>query len=291
MKRTRGFTLIELLVVIAIIAVLIGLLLPALAKARRNAQSMTDKTQQKQIHASMLVFAEDNRGRLPIPGWVNRLADQYTGQQLPGRGPEDNTINDSAPMYSLMIAQRFFNPDICIGPTEVSDAVVEEQEYDYGAYRPDQDTYWDDTFVADVTDESNVSYFHLALCGKRKSNAWRNNQSSEQPVLSTRGTENGEFQGGPYARSITLELHGPEREWVGNIVFNDNSASTINNFFPATVNYEPQDGFNPLEKDNIFAAEFNDFTPNSASGDTWLVLTTGGTTEDTVNPVYDPLRF
>ncbi|MHC4909924.1 MAG: type II secretion system protein, partial [Planctomycetota bacterium] len=88
MTRKRGFTLIELLVVIAIIALLIGLLLPALAKAQRNAKSMKDQAQIKQIHQTFLVFAADNKGRLPLPGLIDRLPDQYTGLNVPGVGPE-----------------------------------------------------------------------------------------------------------------------------------------------------------------------------------------------------------
>src|SRR5688572_28604520 len=75
MNRKQGFTLVELLVVIAIIALLIGLLLPALAKARANAQSLKDKTQIQQIHKACLVFAADNKNRLPTPGLINRKID------------------------------------------------------------------------------------------------------------------------------------------------------------------------------------------------------------------------
>ncbi len=67
-KRTCGFTLIELLVVISIIALLVGILLPALGAARRTAQGLRCQSNMKNLSIAHAAYGADNQGIWP--GWA-----------------------------------------------------------------------------------------------------------------------------------------------------------------------------------------------------------------------------
>lgn len=83
-RRRPGaaFTLVELLVVVAVIAVLAGLLLPGVLRARANALRTKDLSNLRQVGAALLTYAGDHDGQLPGPMPVGQEA-VYTGTMSP----------------------------------------------------------------------------------------------------------------------------------------------------------------------------------------------------------------
>ena len=112
MKKKNGFTLIELLVVISIIAILMAILVPALGRVREAAKRITCGNQLKQLGYSYVMYATDNRGKLPLltdGNWLWDL-DYYTRDALIKNGADRKVFycpSDRTKKYEMDILYFF----------------------------------------------------------------------------------------------------------------------------------------------------------------------------------------
>ena len=139
MKGRKAFTLIELLVVMVIIALLVGLLLPALGRAREEARKTQCRSNMRQIGLAMNIYANDNKGYTPcLYGYrglasgssgshaiFRRVTDLGNSADMAGGNQYESSMDAAVSMiYLLPRAQQEFTTNTSLWGSAMTDDLI-----------------------------------------------------------------------------------------------------------------------------------------------------------------------
>lgn len=290
--RKTSATVITLIVIGGILALCMlaaipmGIMLPALGKARASAREIKDSTQVRGVHQGMILFAQNNSDLYALPSTLDK--DHITVA-------EGELKDTPAHIMSIYMYRGYFSPELLVSPAEANPAFMANMNYQYSqpsaAASADKSlALWDPAFQAypiewtsagpTRTGAGGLSYALMPPLGGREPK-WSNTFSATEAIVGNRGPaydavgsgaglnwslhpDNGGVPTGNAevgTNSYTLLIHGGRTTWEGNIAFNDNHVSFETRADPESLPFT----FNGLtagrtiQLDNLFVDE-NDST-------------------------------
>jgi prepilin-type N-terminal cleavage/methylation domain-containing protein len=296
-KKRNAFTLVELLVVISIIALLVGLLLPALGRAKRTAQQVKCGAQLRGIHQGLVGWSSDNDDSYPIPERLDK--NDWTE-------PNSANKNRTGNVMSVLIFGQVISPDLCISPGEASaeiqtpiessqltqynfrftsqsaNGVVENSEH--ALYDPrfkgspldheanNNHINWEDSELNQQVGHNSYAHTPITWRATRTQDMWGSSQANaRQAIMSNRGPtydeldlqdpSEWELTKDEYGeQSLSLEIHGSRKSWAGNVLFNDSHVDFFTNPNPESIQIWWA-GEESTIRDNIFHDEQQEEDP------------------------------
>ncbi|MEZ6190001.1 MAG: prepilin-type N-terminal cleavage/methylation domain-containing protein [Phycisphaerales bacterium] len=261
MKRSKGFTLIELLVVISIIALLIGILLPALGAARRAARQMKNTTQVRGIVQGLVVYAGGNKERMPGTDSKGFIAYDLDG---PNKSDLATTINGAtvAGRYWLMLDNNQFTGEYLISPSETKTVWTTDNPTDIST-----NNY--SFALLNITDTATVP----TAVGQQvrpnqtgRAREWKQSINTQAILIGDRGRLTTGSAANDHDKIYSIHTSEDDEKWAGSVGRGDGSASFENE---SALDTKYGSGEN-IEADRIFTkadaggTEF-DVTSNTAN--------------------------
>ncbi len=239
MKRSKGFTLIELLVVISIIALLIGILLPALGAARRAARQMKSTTQVRGIVQGLITYAGNNKARMPgtnSKGFL--IVDSFKNTGNSGHG---GTVEAR---FWIMLDNNAFTGAYAISPSETktnwTTGRVTSDNYSFALLN----IHNQDTIGTTVTTKVRPSE-------SGRAREWKQSINTQAVLISDRARiSTGTVSTSTHNKLYSINTTEDDEKWAGSVGRGDGSAS-----------FENQSGQNTkygsgstIENDRMFTA-------------------------------------
>lgn len=256
MQRKQGFTLIELLVVISIIALLIGILLPALGSARRTARQMQNSTHVRGIHSGMVLFAQGNKDYFPgIDGSTAALATASVAAATGTYGTGSTTGADVSYRMAVLLRGNYFSPEYMKSPAE-TEAVT----------APVQGTNWADGKVY------SYAMLNIVTIANPRVGEWRNTNNSRAVIVSDRNIGTAASTAASVSTAAQSVHTATGEGWRGSVCYNDNHA-VFETTDVVTTEYALK---GEIAKDGLFSAgETPAASASTTNADAAMVFKTG----------------
>jgi prepilin-type N-terminal cleavage/methylation domain-containing protein len=256
--RKRGFTLVELLVVVAIIALLLGILLPALNRAREIANRAVCGANVRGVLQSMLIYAQTSNDRFPIAG-TGQNEGNVRGFIVTTTATQRTAVSTSLARNStaslwILVRDGSASPKSFICPSSGDDPDNLRRPTADGSVARLSDTW-------DFREASNLSYSVLNMYHPRNAQNWTNNVRADWVVMGDNNSADGS--------NIHQLRQGSSDATTENLRSRENSRNHANNEGQnagrgdGSVSFS-QDPFQGPGGDNMYARQVSGFdaTPN-----------------------------